>query len=155
MEITLTPSQFVSLKRLEIDIPVDTRDEQRDIRNIPAHITALESILGKAAVNEALATGEPITIHVDWSRGKQPARVLTHDINYSARVLSHESDLNPGEIMSHCWKCFSLCAFNGCHTNTRHPSQGGQTIIFEVDGYYAACPKCGAIQMEPVPPRKS
>lgn len=68
MEITLTSSQFVALKRLEVEITVDTRDEERDIRNIPAHIAALETIVGKEAVNEALATGEPITISVDWSR---------------------------------------------------------------------------------------
>jgi hypothetical protein len=68
MEITLTSSQFVALKRLETEIPVDTRDEERDIRNIPAHLAALETILGKDAVNTALATGEPITIRVDWSR---------------------------------------------------------------------------------------
>jgi hypothetical protein len=68
MEITLTSSQFVALKHLEVEIPVDTRDEERDIRNIPAHIAALEKILGKVAVNESLATGKPITIRVDWSR---------------------------------------------------------------------------------------
>jgi hypothetical protein len=68
MEIALTSAQFVALKRLEIDIPVDTRDEERDIRNIPAHLAALKSILGKDAINESLATGEPITIRVDWSK---------------------------------------------------------------------------------------
>ena len=68
MEITLTSAQFMALCRLPMDIPVDTRDEERDIRNIPSHIAALEQIIGKTAVNDALATGEPITIHVDWSR---------------------------------------------------------------------------------------
>lgn len=68
MEITLTSSQFVALRRLEIEIPVDTRDEEKDIQNIPAHLAALEKILGPAAINDALATGEPITIRVDWSR---------------------------------------------------------------------------------------
>ncbi len=68
MELTLTSSQFVALKGLELYIPIDTRDEERDIRNIPQHLAALENILGKAEVNDALATGEPITIRVDWSR---------------------------------------------------------------------------------------
>jgi len=68
MEITLTSAQFMELNRLDAEIPVDTRDEATDLRNLPAYIAALETILGKEAVNEALATGEPITIHVDWSR---------------------------------------------------------------------------------------
>lgn len=68
MEITLTSARFEALKRLEAEIPVDTRDEAMDLRNLPAHIAALETILGKEVVNEAFATGEPITIRVDWSR---------------------------------------------------------------------------------------
>ena len=68
MEITLTSSRFMALKRLEIEIPIDTSDEERDIRNTPAYIAALETILGKQVINDAFATGEPITIHVDWSR---------------------------------------------------------------------------------------
>jgi len=57
-----------SLNRLEAEIPIDTRDEETDMRNLPAHLVVLESILGKDTVNEALATGDPITIRVDWSR---------------------------------------------------------------------------------------
>ncbi len=68
MEITLTSSQFVALKRLPAEIPVDTRDESTDLRNLPRYLAALETIVGKPAMNDALATGEPITIRVDWSR---------------------------------------------------------------------------------------
>ena len=78
-EITLTPAQFMALQRLPIDHPLDTRIATVDLRNLGAHITALETILGRERVNAALATGESITIRVDWSRREgAPAKSRNH-----------------------------------------------------------------------------
>ena len=48
--------------------------------------------------------------------------------------------------------CNVLIAFTGCHTYTRLPCYGGQTIIFQPDRYYAECPNCGSVQLEEIHP---
>jgi hypothetical protein len=68
MEITLTAEQFMALQLVPIEHPVDTRDDARDLRNLPGYIAAIEKIVGKNVLNQAFASGEPISIHVDWSR---------------------------------------------------------------------------------------
>lgn len=69
----------------------------------------------------------------------------------SARVLPHELDAKRSEIIAVCWKCHCLIAFTGCHTYKRISAYGGQTIIFQPDRYYAACPECGCVQLEEYP----
>lgn len=68
MEITLTASQFSQLQRIPANVPLDTCDGEMDLRNLPKYLAAVEEIIGTEALNNALATGEPIQIRVDWSR---------------------------------------------------------------------------------------
>ena len=69
MDITITPKQFMELKRINIAFSIDTRDETMDLRNLPLQLEACWKILGRQTVSDALASGAEIKVRVDWSKG--------------------------------------------------------------------------------------
>ncbi len=70
MKITITPDQFMDLKKIDINpqLSVDTRIEEMDLRNVAAHLEEVERILGKDVLHNALVNNQEIYIEVDWER---------------------------------------------------------------------------------------
>lgn len=65
MELEITMPQLIELKMIPITNPIDDLyDETLNMRNLPAHLEKLCSILGRDKVNEALATGEVINLRI-------------------------------------------------------------------------------------------